>query len=465
MKGKINPVNQKINKIEVTSDVLTGRGGLALFVRYLTTINIYPILFSHFSGLRKSVKGKQITNIFKQIFCFFFDGTNLKLSYFDRHKKDQGYAEVIENTLEDMCSSHMIRRFFKSFTAVKTWLFRQVLQALFIWRLNITKPRLIELTIDTMVMNNNEAQKREGSKVTYKKVKGFQPLNLIWENKIVDSVFRGGNRHSNHANTAKNMIRKAVKLIRKRYSEDVTIIIKNDSGFFDEEICELCDKELGIGFIGAGKLYPDTKEIIELSRENSTFQIYENNNTIWEYYDFGYRYKSWENFYRAIYTNVQSEESQLLLDFAKPAEIIITNVGVNPKIFKGLTELEISEYCGSANIIERNHQRGKSELCHRGLKEFGIETLPLEKFVPNSAYYYCMLIAFFLFETFKMDVASEIVKISSYANTVRRTIIDIAGKIVHTGNEIILKVTETVMKFLNFGRLWYLANNAFPIKA
>ncbi len=56
----------------ITGDTLTGRGGMALFVRYLSSINIYAILFKHFSDIRKSMKGNPVWNIFKQIFCFFY---------------------------------------------------------------------------------------------------------------------------------------------------------------------------------------------------------------------------------------------------------------------------------------------------------------------------------------------------------------------------------------------------------
>jgi len=34
---------QKITRIEKTKDTLTGRGGLALFIRYLSGIGIYSI--------------------------------------------------------------------------------------------------------------------------------------------------------------------------------------------------------------------------------------------------------------------------------------------------------------------------------------------------------------------------------------------------------------------------------------
>jgi len=41
------------------------------------------------------------------------------------------------------------------------------------------------------VMDNDEAQRRHGVEPTYKKVKGFQPLQMSWGRFIVDAVFRG----------------------------------------------------------------------------------------------------------------------------------------------------------------------------------------------------------------------------------------------------------------------------------
>ena len=36
------------------------------------------------------------------------------------------------------------------------------------------------LGLDTMVMDNDEAKERQGVKPTYKKVDGFQPLQMTW---------------------------------------------------------------------------------------------------------------------------------------------------------------------------------------------------------------------------------------------------------------------------------------------
>jgi len=71
----------------MTTDTITGRGGLALFSRYLETTGILDILNSKFGFVRKSSKGLPVWILFKQIFCFFLDGTSRHLTYFDQLKK------------------------------------------------------------------------------------------------------------------------------------------------------------------------------------------------------------------------------------------------------------------------------------------------------------------------------------------------------------------------------------------
>ncbi len=105
----------RINKIDVTTDTLTGRGGMSLYVRYLRGIKIYGLFLEQFSWIRKNMKGVAIWNILKQIMCFFYDGTSRHLRYFDQLKRDEGYRAVIENSAEEMVSSHQVKRFFKAF--------------------------------------------------------------------------------------------------------------------------------------------------------------------------------------------------------------------------------------------------------------------------------------------------------------------------------------------------------------
>ena len=71
--------SQRINHIATTEDIITGRGGLSLFSRYLEQVGIWEILDAKFGLLRKSSKGLPLWILFKQMFCFFFDGTCTRL--------------------------------------------------------------------------------------------------------------------------------------------------------------------------------------------------------------------------------------------------------------------------------------------------------------------------------------------------------------------------------------------------
>ena len=74
-----------------------------------------------------------------------------------------------------------------------------------------------------------------------------------------------------------------------------------------------------------------------------------------------------------------------------------------------------------------------------------------------------MLVSFFVFESFKEDTLNDILPIPSYATTVRRKLIDIAAKVVRTGREVILKITQAVMKRLHLQTLWVRCQKVSPI--
>jgi len=101
--------------------------------------------------------------------------------------------------------------------------------------------------------------------------------------------------------------------------------------------------------------------------------------------------------------------------------------------------------------------------CRIVVKDFGFEALPFKRFPANAAFYYCMLIVFFLSETFKEDVLVEVLPITSDATTVRRVVIDIAAKVVWTGHQVIVNVTHSVMDTLHFAQLWARCQSPPPI--
>ena len=453
----------RINDVGVTDDMITGRGGLALFVRYLTNIQLLPLLNESFGSLRKNAKGLSVTKLFLQIFCFFFDGTSRHLSHFDLLAQDQGYAATIETEMKEMASSHTIKRFFALFAWWHGDPFRKILNQLFVWRLKLSLPRVVELAIDTMVMDNDEAQKRHGVEPTYKKKKGFQPLHMIWGSMIVDAVFRGGKKHSNYGNTVVNMIRRMVSLIRSACGDTVLIVIRMDSGFLDEKILAVLD-ELKVGFIVSGKMFNSVKNYVA-SQSAEKWGRYDHERQSWQYLEFDWGCDAWEYSYRTLYTRPVYDDDQGLLEFARPDNIIITNLDEDSPALAQVTQAEREHWLNPETIIASHHSRGADELPHRGVKDFGFEQLPFKRFAANSAFYYCMLIAFFLFESFKQDVLKDVIPVTSYATTVRRKFIDIAAKIVTSGHQIILKVSRTVMERLQLATLWLHCNDPVPIPA
>lgn len=491
--------SQRINKIETPNDTIPGRGGLVLFSRYLEQCGIFDVLEAQFGWLRKSSKGLTIWLLFKQIFCFLFDGTSQHISYFDHLREDAGYAGAIEMAPAKMASSHMMKRFFWAFGWWCGRSFRRVLPGLFIWRLQRKQPTVIILSVDTMVMDHDEADKRHGVQPTYKKKKGVQPLQILWENKVGDGIFSGGKKHGNAGKTVAKIITNLVAIIRRESREDVTMIVRCDRGFFEEETFETFDA-VNIGFIASGKRYEGvTDQVNAISGERALneeegkdesigsrcplsngleegrnpggdglgfeppWKSYENGHQTWNYLEFGFRWKQWEPFYRAIYTCPVYEEQQMLFDFVRPENVILTNIGINEHVLEHCSEEQHAHWLDARTRIGSYHQWGKDELTHRGLKDFGFEQLPFKRFGPNTAFYSCMLIAFFLFETFTEDVLSEVIPMTSYATTVRRQVIAIAAKIVKTSRSSILQVSQAVMDRLNLDVLWHKCQHPSPM--
>lgn len=454
--------NNKIHHIEATDEHLTSRGGLVFFVKYIENVTIYPLLGRFFGSIRKNNKGQAVTSLFKQLFCFFMDGTSFHITRFDELKKDGAYAGIIEESTDKLASSHAIKRFFRSFSFVRIWQFRRLLQILFIWRLKIEKPKLIILNMDTMPMNNDDALKREGVEPTYKKVKGFAPLQLTWGRYIIDAVFRGGSKHSNHSDTAMKMIAHIVKKIRKQYDENVLILLRCDSGFFDQKNMEEFEG-IEIGYIIGGKIYGDIKRSVS-AMPSECWGEYDNGKHIWDYVEIGDRREAWDKFRRMFYCHCRADEDgQILLRFARPDTVLYTNLGVDQKLTKTFREAGLNHYMTGTGIIGCYHGRGNDELVNRGLKDFGTEKLPFKRFTANAAFYYTMLVSFFLGEAFKEDVGEVTVPIGSYATRLRRVIIDTAAKIVRTGGRIIVKFSVAVYEQIKAETLWDRSLHPTPI--
>lgn len=462
---KHKSTGKQITAVETTIDKITGRGGISFILRYLEKIKLFHLMDRLLGDVWGSRKGKGSGFIVRQLLAKMIDGSDLTIQGFDRIGKDTGYAAALEVSQEDMLSSHTVKRFFKKFRGARYKVYRKVLLELFVWRLNILKPGIIVLDMDTMVLDNDDAQKREGVSVTYKNKKGYQPIQISWEGKIVDAYFRRGSAHSNHGNDVKTIMKEVVQLIRRRYRRDVPIIVTSDSGFMDEDNFKYFEQELKIHYVCYGKQYETVKEAAKQAHRKGC-KTYRSSNAQWEYNDFMSKLDRWAQERRTIYTRLVRKEKQLLLDFARPDSVLYTNMGVDREMTQQLTATGNREYLKAEKVIALAHGRGKSELTNRSFKEFiGKEQLPFKNFGMNGAYYYVLVIAHFLYESYKEDVSRDVVPTNSYATTFRRTLIDFAARIVKKGNRIMLQVSQAIGDTCKVGELWSRSNGPVPLPA
>jgi len=450
-------MSSKITKLGITNNKISARGGISLFLRYIQNIKLYGLIsVTLVPFILQSGKGLQLEQFLKQIFAFFIDGTDMSISGFDRKKKDEGYAALLENHIQEMASSHQIKRFFIKFIFIKDAVYNNILHELFIWRLRIENPKIIILGIDTMVMDNDSSKKREGNEPTYKKKKGFQPLHICWGPFLIDVLFRKGSAHSNHGTDYTDRVKAVVKIIRERYSAQVPIIICSDSGFADQKAFHCFEDKLDIHYITTSRIYKDVREYAAGVRSD-TYDELTNGKSVWRYFEFADRRASWKIFRRSIFTTLScDEQGQYLLGLADNTDsLIYTNIGNNELADARLKAAGGDKFFEASAIVKLSHKRGADELIHRSLKELATkEQLPFKKFGMNRAYYFLMVISHFIFETYKRDVTADVLPISVYPNTFRRRLVDFAAKITSGGRNIILKVTRVIYETFKLENLW-----------
>jgi hypothetical protein len=210
--------NFEVNSIESTQECITGRAGLLPILKYIEETRILSRFNYKFQHLKHSTKGVSIDSFFKQITAYMIDGSKLNLVAFDELKKDPSYAALLEMDPKELMSSHQVKRMFQKFCNESRHIdiFRDAITDTFISHLQEEKPPVVIIGVDTMVMDNDQAEKREGCSPTYKKVKGFQPLEFYWNGMIIDAIFREGKCHSNHGDD----VQRATKDLLRRSRRD-----------------------------------------------------------------------------------------------------------------------------------------------------------------------------------------------------------------------------------------------------
>ena len=128
-----------------------------------------------------------------------------------------------------------------------------------------------ELGMDTMVMDNDEAPQRHGLMAPAERpVKGFQPLRLPGSACLIDAVFRGGDKHSNHADTALQDPESSDSEASPKVPP-TSIIVRLQRLFRSEAAAGLGDIE--VGTLSSASYYGDVQQYILQGWEVSAWGV------------------------------------------------------------------------------------------------------------------------------------------------------------------------------------------------
>jgi hypothetical protein len=450
-----------LQSLTATKDRLTSRGGIANFAQFISAMMLPSIMGSMFSGLKGNSKGVSVQDFFGSVLNWLIQGDSRHISSFEDLKGDSCMAALFK--VKEIPGQDAVKRMFKKFRNPHEFKFRDILASLFLRRLRSVAPKLVILGVDSMVLDNDDAECRMGVAPTYKKIKGYHPIQMTWNGMIIDGIFRRGDRYTHEFKQTSAMIRRMVRKIRETLGSDVAIIVSMDAGYCDEKLIRYLDEDLKVGFVIAGKLYKNFKvdmgTIVEEQWSN-----YSSDNRRWKFLEMGYKCKKWLKYYRAILTQVESrEDGAIYLDFARPTSLILTNIGRTEGIFHPSALPEVEKFMNPKELIRLFQGRGAEELCHRALKDFGFEQLPFSQFGANLGMYHCMLIGFAAFELFKAEVLNGVVKAGHYPTTVRRRVIDVAAKITTSSRKLFLKYRDCTMEKLNLHEIWRKSFGAPPL--
>ena len=425
---------KKIKSLGTTKECLISRSGLVPYVNFLNGSAIGDELEEALIHLRKSKKGIKLSDAFFQLLLFFADGTEKCLKGFDKLKDNKAWQKL--HGCKKTLNTGQFKRLLEKVSKKEMELLRPLIRRIFLSALKVSKTDKVILFLDSSVYDNDGAKCRAGVKPTYKKKKGYHPINLIWDGLYVDTVFQRGDYSTNHDGVAIKMLQEITPLIRETLGTNIQIIVRMDGGYYDQKIFAACDK-LNISFICAGKRYRDHQYLEGRSLDNFD-GIFRNNSSQWHFHRFQERRATWPKKmqYRALFLRATEENGEALLGLE--SRIILTNLD--------------DKECTDEQLIKYDHSRGADELTHRAAKEFSDEKMPCLDYHANAFWYTLSIIAFNLFQIFKRNIACF--PYNAYPNTVRRKLFDLAGKIVGGGHSFKLRITEWKMKELKFDKIW-----------
>jgi len=407
-----------IDKVEFTAKNLTSNAGVLLLLNYTEEQNIFQDLDEMLFFENQSTEAIKMNHL-KTLMCGGFIGVD-KLERFNLLKADP----LIKECGIEVREPENISRFLYNFSFKTTQMFRDINFKTFKRLLRKKKLRNIVIDIDSRAVNVEGNQ--EGA------VKGYNPgnkgnncYNILMAfcdelKAYITGFMRSGNTYT--SNGAAEMIKEIIANLK---DEVDNIVFRMDSGYFSEEIAEVIE-QAGYQYIVKAKEY-----------SNLLDKAYDRSVKIWE--DYAYQKQAmfvcmkpdkWSKTRKfAVVRELKPEEERKQLG-------LLESVDYNHAMYVTNTTW------GLADTVKFYEKRGNCENYIKETKyDLNIGSLKMKSFWANEAFFQIMMLVYNIFLLFKMDKLA----VSEYRQwilTFRLKYVFLAGKIIRTARQTILKLLE-----------------------
>lgn len=406
-----------INKIEFSAKNLTSNAGLFLLLEHTNKNGIFDLI-DHDLVFENASTNKIKMNHIKTMLCGNFIGID-KLERLKLLQSDPLINEFAISIKEP----ETVSRFLGNFSYKTTHMLREITFKVFKKLLRKKKLKSITIDIDSSVVNVEGHQ--EGAVRGYNPKKpGSNCYNIQFAfcdelKAYITGFVRSGNTYT--SNGAAEMIKEIIAHIK---TDDLEILFRMDSGYFDEEIIEVIESA-GCKYLIKGKEYPThasqvtapTISFTKGDKGRETTQLVTKLDT-------------WDKNRRFVVSRVlKPEKDRLQLSLLEGDEY---------EYFYFVTNTEMP----SEKAVIAYEKRGNAENYIKEAKyDMAVGHLLLQSFWANEAIFQLMMLAYNLFLLFKMDFANG-TEYRQQIKTFRLKYIFLAGKIIRMARSVVLKLSK-----------------------
>ena len=406
-----------INKLDFNAKNLTSNAGIFLLLEEAKNNGIFDMIENDLIFDNQSTNRIKMNHI-KTMLCGHFIGIDklerLKLLQNDPLVKEFDISVKMPGT---------VSRFLCNFTYKTTQMFREINFKVFKKLLSKSGLSSITIDIDSSVINVEGHQEGATKGYNPKKV-GNRCYNIQFAfcdelKAYITGFMRSGNTYT--ANGAAEMIKEIVANIK---TDDLEILFRMDSGYFDEEIIQTIES-FNCKYLIKAKAYPTLVREVTYSQKHFV-EGEEGRETI----ELETKLNTWDKERRFVVSRVlKPEKDRVQLSLLQGADYLY---------FFFITNTDLP----SEKVVITYEKRGNAENYIKEAKyDMYVGHLILKSFWANEAVFQMMMLSYNLFLLFKFDFLT-INEYRQQIKTFRLKYVFLAGKIIKTARSVIMKICE-----------------------